>query len=74
MNYHRQREKHAQEIVKYLLKHYRKEQENLTKSYKNVFLDIIDKNLTMFESKKYDIKKYRKQFNEIKKGLEGKVK
>ncbi len=72
-NNFRRRQKHVQNISKYLLGNYSKDEDKLNTSFKRIYLNIIDNYLTIFESENYNIKKYRKQFNEIRNNLEGKI-
>ena len=73
MNYFKERQRHAQESIRHLLNHYKKDECKLSINNQYIFLDMIEKNLVTFEAKNYDVRKFRKSYDKIKNDLEGKL-
>lgn len=72
-NYFQRRQRRSLKLVRSLFRNYENTEENLNLSYKKMFLEIIEKNLVICETKKYDVLLYREKLSNIRKNLEGKV-
>ena len=73
-NNFKQKQRHAKHVLGFMLNDYHKINDDLPLSYKKLYLELIEKRISIFESKKYDVGKYREKFTEIKNNLETKLK
>ncbi len=70
-NYFQKRQRRSLKLIRSLFRNYENTEENLNLSYKKMFLDIIEKNLVICETKKYDVLLYRDKLIKIRNNLEG---
>ena len=73
-NYFQRRQRRSLKVIRSLFRNYENTKDKLTISYKNIFLEVIEKNLVICETKKYDVLLYRGKLVKIRNNLEGKLK